>query len=71
MITLRPTNAQLDDLIVDYGLIKEQHNGITIYTSNCDTLLVQLFARLKEYSVIYVNPAMLAVIKDNNYLEIS
>lgn len=71
MITLRPTNAQLDALIADYALIKEQYNGITFYTSKCETLRVQLFARLKGYSVIYVNPAMLAVINDNNYLEIN
>lgn len=70
MITLRPTNTQLNSLIADYGLIEEHHSGITTYTSKCDTLRVQLFARLKEYSVVYVNPAMLAVINDNNYLEI-
>lgn len=71
MITLRPTNAQLDALITDYALIKEQYSGITTYTSKCESLRVQLFARLKDYSVVYVNPLMLAVINDNNYLEIN
>ncbi len=71
MITLRPTNTQLNTLIADYDLLEEHHNGITTYTSKCDTLYVQIFARLKEYSVIYVNPVMLSVINDNNYLEIN
>lgn len=71
MITLRPTNIQLNALIADYDLIEEHHNGIITYTSKCDTLRVQLFSRLEEYSVVYVNPLMLAVINDNNYLEIN
>lgn len=71
MITLRPTSTQLNTLIADYALIEECSNGITTYKSRCDTLSIQLFARLKGYSVIYVNPAMLVVINDNNYLKIN
>lgn len=71
MITLRPTNTQLNNLIADHDLVENHHSGITTYTSKCDTLHIQIFARLKDYTVVYVNPAMLVVINDNNYLEIN
>lgn len=70
MITLRPTHLQFNALIADYDLQCVHLGGIETYSSKCETLYIQVFARLEGYLVIFVNPAMYAVIDDNNYLEI-